>query len=304
MTYLVGYTPDRSGSEALALARMLTQGTDLDLVVCMVMPEAWGYPSPANVDAEYKVFLDQHARKSLDKARAMLGGGTAARFVSTAARSAPTGLARMAEQAAADLIILGSPRDGPPLRCAFGAVASGLISESSRPLALTPRGFKRETAARLERVTCAYVADSQGGRTLAAAADLARRHRVPLRLVTFVVRDRQMYPSSVGYDAENLVANSWREQAVAAQAAAVASLPREVTASTAVGDGRDWRHAIAAIDWRAGDVLVAGGHSTGIWSGLVFGSVFTRLLRYATVPIIAVPAAARAGDSSYPTAKE
>jgi nucleotide-binding universal stress UspA family protein len=62
-----------------------------------------------------------------------------------------------------------------------------------------------------------------------------------------------------------------------------------VTASTSVGDGRDWRRAIAAIDWRGGDVIVAGGHSTGIWHGLVFGSVFTRLLRYATVPIIAVP---------------
>src|SRR5260221_2019711 len=132
----------------------------------------------------------------------------------------------------ADLIIPGSPRDGPKLRCAFGAVASGLISESSRPLALTPRGFKRESAARLERVTCAYVADSQGGRTLAAAADLARRHAVPLRLVTFVVRDRQMYPSFVGYDAENVVANSWRQQATEAQEAAIASLPRDVTAST------------------------------------------------------------------------
>ena len=289
MTYLVGYTPDRSGSEALALARMLTRGLDPDLVVCMVMPETWGYPSPANVDAEYKVFLEQHAKKSLDKARAILGSGSNASFVSTKANSASTGLARMAEEISADIIILGSPRDGPALRCAFGSVASGLVSASNRPLALTPRGFKRETACQLERVTCAYVADGQGDRTLAAAADLARRHKVPLRLVTFVVRDRQMYPSFVGYDAENVVANTWREQAIEAQEAATARLPRDVTASTAVGDGRDWRHAIAAVDWRAGDVMVAGGHSTGIWYGLVFGSVFTRLLRYATVPIIAVP---------------
>jgi nucleotide-binding universal stress UspA family protein len=241
------------------------------------------------VDAEYKVFLEQHAKKSLDKARAILGSGSNASFVSTTANSASTGLARMAEEISADLIILGSPRDGPALRCAFGSVASGLVSESNRPLALTPRGFKRETARPFERVTCAYVADGQGDRTLAAAADLARRHKVPLRLVTFVVRDRQMYPSLVGYDAENVVANSWRQQAIEAQEAAIASLPRDVTASTSLGDGRDWRHAIAAIDWRAGEVLVAGGHSTGIWYGLVFGSVFTRLLRYATVPIIVVP---------------
>ena len=289
MTCLVGYTPDRSGSDALALAQMLTRGIDLDLAVCMVMPETWGYPSPANVDAEYKVFLDQHTRKSLDKARAILGSASNARFISATAKSASTGLARMAAEISADIIVLGSPRDGPARRCAFGSVASGLVSETNRPLALAPRGFARETASQVARVTCAYVADSQGDRTLAAAADLARRHKVPLRLVTFVVRDRQMYPSFVGYDAENAVANSWRQQAVEAQEAAIAKLPRDVTASTAVGDGRDWRRAIAAIDWRAGDVMVAGGHSTGIWYGLVFGSVFNRLLRYATVPIIAVP---------------
>ena len=46
----------------------------------------------------------------------------------------------MAEEISADIIILGSPRDGPALRCAFGSVASGLVSASNRPLALTPRG--------------------------------------------------------------------------------------------------------------------------------------------------------------------
>jgi nucleotide-binding universal stress UspA family protein len=289
MIYLVGYTPDRSGNDALALGRMLVQGADVDLAVCMVVPESWGYPSPANVDAEYKAFLDQHAHKSLDKARAALGRSVKANFVSTTASSAPVGLARVAEEIAADLIILGSTRDGPMLRCSFGSVASGLISQTGRPLALTPRGYKPPPNGKLTRVTCAYIEDGQGDRSLAAAAELARQHAVPLRLVTFVVRDRQMYPSPVGYNAENLVANTWRTQAIEAQQAAIAGLPSGIAATAIIGDGTDWRHAITSIDWHDGEVMVAGAHQGGIWTGLVFGSAFTRLLRYATVPIIAVP---------------
>jgi hypothetical protein len=42
---------------------------------------------------------------------------------------------------------------------------------------------------------------------LAEAVEHCRRFRVPLRQVTLAVHDWQMYPSVIGYDVENLVAN-------------------------------------------------------------------------------------------------
>jgi nucleotide-binding universal stress UspA family protein len=112
---------------------------------------------------------------------------------------------------------------------------------------------------------------------------------VPLRLVTFVVRDKQMYPTGAGYEAENMVANTWRSQAIAAQSKAIADLPLGIVASATIGDGPDWRSAIAAIEWLGGEILVAGSHHLGRMSGWLFGSAFTRLLRYVRVPLVAIP---------------
>ena len=66
---------------------------------------------------------------------------------------------------------------------------------------------------------------------------------MPLRLITLVVRDRQMYPSQVGYSAERLVAEQWRAQAEEAQKSALATLPDDVTVEAGVVSGRNWEEA-------------------------------------------------------------
>ena len=53
MRYLVGLSADRGGQDALSLGRMLARTGDVTLTVCMVLPEVWGHPSLARVDAEY-----------------------------------------------------------------------------------------------------------------------------------------------------------------------------------------------------------------------------------------------------------
>ncbi|MQT15042.1 universal stress protein [Segnochrobactrum spirostomi] len=289
MTYLVGYTPDRSGSEALALARTAARRPPVDLAICVVVPEPWDGPSPANVEFEYRDYIARSADKALEKARTALGEGIDTRFMVVAARTAAEGLAAAADDIGAEAIILGSPQDGPSRRCSFGSVGGRLMAIAGRPVMLAPRGFKRPPGEAVERVTCAYVEGPESDGPLAVARDLARRHKVPLRLVTFVVRDRQMYPSNVGYDAEALIANAWREQALEAQARALAMMPPEVETLATLGDGPTWRKAIEAVEWKPGELLVAGAQSVGSWGGRVFGSPFTRILRHAQVPVVAVP---------------
>ena len=74
-------------------------------------------------------------------------------------------------------------------------------------------------------------------------------------MATLVVRDRQMYPTGAGYDAERLVATQWREQAEAAQADALAGLPDDVEAHGIIADGHDWEAALDSLPWggRGGD---------------------------------------------------
>ncbi|OYZ89357.1 MAG: hypothetical protein B7X99_19830 [Rhizobiales bacterium 17-65-6] len=288
MNYLIGYAPDRGGADALAVGRMMARAGDVPLTVCVVTPETWGYPSPAAVDAEYKQFLGEYARKALAKARAFLGEEVKADYIAVTAASAAAGLSQAANERDAYMTILGSARDGRKMRAGLGTTASGVLAGTKYPTLMAPLGYAGQAPAALERVTCAYSDDRQGVATLAVAVDLARAHKVPLRLVTFVVRDRQMYPSNVGYDVENIVSNTWRKQAAEAQKAALEGLPEDISATCALGDGPDWKRAISAVGWLPGDILVAGAHHESGITAFLFGSTFTRLMRYVHVPIVAV----------------
>src|SRR5262245_8930757 len=127
MKYLVGFSPDQGGREALALASVLARSNGGSLVVCNVIPETWGYPSMARVDAEYAEFLGDHTRKALEKAKVALSKGIPAEFVSRAAPSAREGLARTASDVGADWLVLGSARAAPIGRFAEGGVTSDLL---------------------------------------------------------------------------------------------------------------------------------------------------------------------------------
>jgi hypothetical protein len=72
-----------------------------------------------------------------------------------------------------------------------------------------------------------------------------------------VVRDWQMYPSQVGYDAERLVIEQWRAQALEAQQDSLTAIPGVVFG------GRDWDEALDSLPWDDGEVLVVGSSRIG-----------------------------------------
>jgi nucleotide-binding universal stress UspA family protein len=172
MRYLVGYSADQGGHEALALGILLARSNGGDLVVCTVLPETWGHPSMARVDAEYANFLEQHAKKALDKARAQVGKRVPAEFVSRSAPSAREGLFATAEDVSADCIVLGSARAARAGAFLEGSVTSGVLYSAPLPVALAPRGYAPGPRTRLRRVTCAFAGAPESARTVAAAARL------------------------------------------------------------------------------------------------------------------------------------
>lgn len=289
MPYLVGYTADRGGREALALGRMLALSAGESLIVCTVVPETWGYPSPARVDAEYAAFLDRHARRALARARATLGDGVQADMVARSAGSVVAGLVAVAEDTRAGLIVLGSARHGPIGRFTVGSATEELQQLTPVPVALAPKGYRPAADTRVPRITCAWVPVPGSEALLTAAAAQCREHRAPLRLATLVVRDRQMYPSGVGYDIENLVANQWRAEAQEAQRQALATLPADLAATGAIGDGPDWRKALDTLGWLPGEPLLVGSSHRGAIMRILLGTDSSRIIRSAPVPVIVLP---------------
>jgi nucleotide-binding universal stress UspA family protein len=286
---LVGYSADSGGTEALALGLQLARADNGSLVVCTIVPETWGHPSMARVDAEYARFLDQHAHKALDKARVQVGAKVPAAYLCRAAAAVREGLLEIAEQEAVDCVVLGSARHAPRNHIRAGSVNTGFFHTAPVPIALAPRGYAPAPASKLCRITCAVSPAAESMRTARIAHRLCGRLGVPLRLMTFVVRDRQMYPTGAGYDAEHLVANQWRVQATEGQSRIIAALPQEPHVTAGIADGKTWRAAFDSVAWKSGEIIAVGSSNLGPLMRVFLGSNATKIVRETTVPCLILP---------------
>jgi nucleotide-binding universal stress UspA family protein len=262
MTLVVGLAPDGRGRAVLHLAGMLARSAEDDLVVCTVVPAPWP-PGPAQVDSEYRRFLDGMARAALERARERLPGDVAADSVVHHARSAPTGLLEVAERREAAMIIVGT--SGHP---AIGSVTARLLHGSPVPVALAPHGFRSRPGARVERVTAAF-GGSEG--LVGAGAAVAATLGAPLRVASFAV------PVHAPFAADLVKRWAQELEAAAGQAPAV------------VGHGASWEQAIGDVEWRDGDVLVVGSSSAAPPARVFLGSRASRIIRHSPVPVIVVP---------------
>lgn len=290
-TCLVGYTPDHAGQEALALAKSMTAHTGSSIVVCNITPGVWGHPSFGNsVDQEYGQFLDEHATKALDRARAQLGDMPNARFIKYGASSATVGLTEAAKQEGADVIVLGSSRSGSSGRLSMGSVSSEIMHVAEVPVAMAPRDYRTVQAAPISRLTCAYSGLEAASGTVLEALGMSTALGVPLRLVSFAVRDRQMYPSFVGYHAEEQIAAEWRIQAQAALERVSKQLAgHEPPVEISVAEGETWEDALSNLEWLSGEVLALGSSRMGVIQRVFLGSNAGKIMRASHVPVMVLP---------------
>jgi nucleotide-binding universal stress UspA family protein len=100
-----------------------------------------------------------------------------------------------------------------------------------------------------------------------------------------------MYPSQVGYDAERLVAEQWRAQALEAQEKALATLP-DVAVEAGIVEGRGWEEALDSLPWEEGEVLVVGSSRLGPIARVFLGSNSTKIVRSSPVPVLVIPRSA------------
>ena len=292
MTIIVGYATDERGGAALDLGVMLARSSGDDLVVACVVPAPW-VPGMARIDAEYRSALDDIADRALDRARASLPTGVSARFVRHSARSAPVGLLALAEQHAADLVVLGSSSAGGFGHIALGSVSDRLLHSSPVPLALATRGFRSKPGATVTRVTVAYGESSVSESLVVAAGSVAARLKAALRIASFAVWSRPEYPTTLGTDSEDLVMQEWTAKVGQAARAALAqvqeleAVPHDL--ETVIGRGRSWVEAIDDVGWGEGDVLVVGSSELGPAARVFLGSRATKIVRHSPVPVVVVP---------------
>ena len=292
MTVVVGYLAGKSGSAPLHLAACLARTLQTSLTVASIVPRPWTFPSPARVDAEYAAWADELAADSAKEARRELTSIAAPAevvFHSHAHRSASGGLIEVVNELDADLLVLGSSAHGQLGQVVVGSTADRLLHSSPVPVAIAPRGYRGPRAGTLTRLTCGYPGTPESIELVRRIAALAGRLELPLRVITFAVRGRTMYPPEVGLHAEDSILAAWESQA--------AEMLARLRTDGVVGDdallqvvsGNGWGQALDDAEWQDGEILALGSSPRSDIAHVFLGSHATKIMRVSPVPVLVLP---------------
>jgi len=291
VTIVVGAQPfgDPRGALELGanLARTLPErsGVFVLVVATVVPPDA---AAAARTGADRLAAAQDAARAWADE-RAV---GMQVEFVTVPARSVARALVKVAEEADATALVLGSSADGPHGHVVVGSTADHLLHSSRVPVAVAPRGYRASAVpgagpldVPVHRLTAAYGGSSGGHEAVRWAAALTREIDVRLRVASFGVRTPTMYPPEIGFDVEAEVSAQWREQMLDAQRALRLGDDVELVAPV----GTSWPDAFERIDWEPNELLIVGSSSAGALRAVFLGSRATKLVRHSPVPTLVVP---------------
>ncbi|MET3920286.1 universal stress protein [Arthrobacter sp. UYEF20] len=278
MRYVVGYTPNERGADAVALASAMAraQGADLDLVYVVDRSAPSLAPSLERSRvgaAEQKVLSVEREGLSL------VPEGLEARFHDRPAESFAAGLIDAAVEYKAGLIVVGAASNGLFKRYSVGSVANALLHASPVPVALAPRGYRRTEP--ITRLTLAVGQRTGAEAAIGAAIKSAERRGVPLRLVSLVELDAE------GDSGENINAAHIHANTVLTDASH--RLPAGHTVNVEVAHGRTIEEAIDDLEWDDGEIMIVGSSRLAEKNKLFIGSTANKVLRALPVPMVVVP---------------
>ncbi|TCJ00037.1 universal stress protein [Aeromicrobium sp. IC_218] len=282
MRWLVGYTADDRGAEAVALACALGgPGAHLDLAI--VLPEHTPFSAVyPGTDHGYSSVLADQVDAWAEEALALVPEGVTARVMARAVSSPAEGLIAMAEETGAQAIVLGGRKRHVAGFFAPGAVASALLHSSPIPVAMgSPEAVAslEQAQGRLERYTV-LVGNRPGHKSVVRfAAESAAAQGLPLRVVSLLAQDELPTGSA---SVPELVA---AERARVAELVSVLGIEAEVTVAS--GDSID--DAVAELTWKPGEVAVVGSSRLARKRRLFLGATAQRVLRTLPVPLMVVP---------------
>lgn len=292
MTVVVGYLAGKAGISALHLGVEAARTLKTSLAVVTVVPKPWTTPSPARIDAEYAQYADKLAVDSAAQARQCiteLDPMLEASFHKYAHRSAAGGLLDAVAELHAEVLVLGSASDGRLGQVVVGSTADRLLHSSPVPLAICPRGYRGSKSHGLTRITAAYPGTDETRHVVERVSALAAQLGVPMRVITFAVRGRTMYPPETGIHAEDSLLEGWASQARTALATLKSDglVGDDVTLQVVTGNG--WDQALDAADWQDGDLLAIGTSPQGAIARVFLGSKGTKIIRHSPVPVLVLP---------------
>lgn len=282
MRYVVGYSANARGHDAVNLAVSLARGRGAALDLVVAIPEVSPFSAAHAPKAGFETLLHEQARAWLDEALALVPADVPAEgHVRRGGSDAQTLMDACAEFQA-DMLIIGATSNGLFKRFTIGSVARALLHAATVPVALAPHGYHRREA--LTRISCGLGARPGADELLDYAVSMASNRDVPLRVVSLLTLDDGGSPD---------VAEAARSHAGNRVSAALpggdAGVHVAAKADVVVAQGRSIEEAVDRLDWEDGEVLVIGSSRLARSRAIFLGSTANRILRALPVPMIVVP---------------
>lgn len=290
MTIIAGFSSSRQGSAPLNLAAQVARSTGDKIVAAAIVERPWP-PRDDPVEKEYLNYVTSQALESLDRVAGQLPDDVDVSTVVHQATSIPTGLMELVSAHDAKLVVVGSSSSGLLGRVALGSVTERLVHTALVPVAIAPRGYGLESLP-IRRLNVAFGGEADINGLVPAAAELSRIWSAPLRIVSFAVRPVRVFRGSIELTAEDLVVQQWSKRTyddIVKQLNAVRVHVPVPDVDVVVGSGHDWREAVEAVSWEAGDMLLLGSGAAGPLAHVFLGSAASKILRHAPVPVMIVP---------------
>ncbi|MDR6505194.1 universal stress protein [Arthrobacter oryzae] len=280
MRYVVGYTPNERGADAVALASALAraQGAQLDLVYVVKK----GVPHAAQDVGQDAGHVGAGEQAVLDAQReglSLVPEDVSVEFHVRQAESFAAGLIEAAVEYHAGLIVVGAASSGLFKRHTVGSVANALLHASPVPVALAPRGYRRTEA--VTRLTLAVGQRMGADAAIDVAIAAAQRRGAPLRMVSLVELDAEGDSGEV-VNAAHIHANTVLTEASH-------RLPDGHNVSVEVAHGRTIEECIDDLEWDDGEIMIVGSSRLAEKNKLFIGSTANKVLRALPVPMVVIP---------------
>jgi nucleotide-binding universal stress UspA family protein len=256
-------------------------------IVATVYPEE--HPLGAGrVDVEWATYVREQAEIIQDNARAEVGD--AALYRNVASTSAAHGLADLAEDVEAAMVIVGTSRETGLARTLLGSSAERLLHGATVPVTIVPLGWRRAAPDRISSVGVAYIDTRDAREALRMAVRVAQRVPARLTLYTVLGQSSERYSYLIGRRDEHAYVEIARESFSKALEFAAAGIPPELEPRTVLLEG-PVVESLAALGPDDVDLLMCGSRGYGPARRVLLGGVSSRLIRRARLPVAVIPRA-------------
>jgi len=278
---LIGYNGTPQGEDALVLGRALCQALDAIAEVVVVVH----YPRHGPEGEKLEDSLDEFCEPLFAAARERLDGVSMRERPVVGSPSARV-LHDLAEELEPTLMVIGSAHHGTLGQVLLGGVGESLLSGAGCGIAVAPLGYA-ESGNGLSRIGAAVDGSAQSLRALQAAALLAERTEAPLRVMTveephhyalggaLSPYDPEEYERFKDQEAENVLDNALER--VSSDLATERTLLEGAPAGAIAEAARDL------------DLLLVGSRGYGPLKAALLGSVSSKLMRSAPLPVLVLP---------------